>query len=75
MIAVLVYKRSANKPFSLKSHEEITGKNFRVTAGSSSFKHQEKFEEFNLSTVEQLHIILHSNVIRNHSNTKYRQNF
>lgn len=75
MIAVLVYKRSANKPFSLKPHEEITGKNFRVTAGSSSFKHQEKFEEFNLSTVEQLHIILHSNVIRNHSNTKYRQNF
>lgn len=75
MIGVLVYQRSANKPFPLKVHEQVTGKNFRVSADSSSFKHQEKFEEFNLSTLEQLHVILHSSVMRNHSNMEYRPNF
>jgi len=65
----------ANKPFPLKPHEEVSGKNFRVTADTSSFKHREKFEEFNLSTLNQLYIILDSSVMRNHSNMKYRLNF
>lgn len=63
MIGVLVYKRSANNPLPLKPREEVTGKNFRVTADSSSFKHQEKFEEFNLSALDQLYIIFQSSVM------------
>lgn len=51
MIGVLVHKRSANKPFPFTPCEEVTGKNFRGTADSFSFKHQEKFEEFSLSTL------------------------
>lgn len=75
MIGVLVYKRFVNKLFPLKAHEEVTGKNFTITADSFSFKHKEKFAEFNLSTLGQLYIILHSSVTRSHSNVKYRQKF
>lgn len=64
MVGVLVYKRSANKQFPLKPHEEVTGKNFRVTADPSGFKGQEKFGEFSLSALDQLYIILHNSVTR-----------
>lgn len=64
MIGVLVYKTSANKPFPLKPHEEVTGKNFRVTADSSGFKGQEKFGEFSLSALDQLNTKLYNSVMR-----------